>query len=334
MLGIDVSKASLSYALLDPQTGKLLKEGEVKNTVAGVQALLKLSPRDSAWVLEPTGRYGLLAVKAALAAERRVLMAPPRKARAYLASIQSRAKTDRLDGRGLAQFAMSRMPGAGLPAYPVKSEEVERVDQLLKARRGLVESRTSLRQRLPELPYAKENLEATLAALDTQLKALDERIETVTAETLGPEVERLKKIPGVGKVTAAAAASRLKARKFASADQFVAYIGLDIDVVNSGTRKGQCGLTKEGDAELRRLFYLCAQATVMHESSPFHPRYAKEIAQGRKHTAAVCIIARKIARTCWSLIAHDKDYEPERLFKQPDAKKKTTDAVQGVDTEP
>ena len=333
-MGIDVSKASLSYTLLDPQTGKLLKEGEVKNSVAGVQELLKHSPREAPWVLEPTGRYGLLAVKAALAAERRVLMAPPRKARAFLASVQSRAKTDRLDGRGLALFALSRLPGAGLPAYPVKSEDVDRVDQLLKARRGLVEARTSLRQRLPELPYAKEYLEATVADLDHQLKALDARIETVTTETLGPEVERLKKIPGVGKVTAAAAASRLKSRKFTTADQFVAYIGLDIDVINSGTRKGQSGLTKEGDAELRRLFYLCAQATVMHESSPFRPRYVKELEHGRKHTAALCIIARKIARTCWSLIAHDKDYEPERLFKQPDAKKNTTEAVPGVDTQP
>lgn len=334
MLGIDVSKASLSYALLDPRTGKLLKQGEVKNSPAGVRELLQQSPREAAWVLEPTGRYGLLAVTSALAAERRVLMAPPRKARAFLASLQSRAKTDRLDCRGLAQFALSRLPGAGLPAYPVKSDDVERVDQLLKARRGLVEARTSLKQRLPELPYAKESLEAAVADLDHQLQVLEERIEAVTTETLGPEVERLQKIPGVGKVTAAAAASRLKARKFTTADQFVAYIGLDIDVISSGTRKGQSGLTKEGDAELRRLFYLCAQATVRHETSPFRPRYDKEIERGRKHTAALCIIARKIARTCWSLLAHDKDYEPERLFKQPEAKKKLIEAATGVDTGP
>ena len=276
----------------------------------------------------------MLAVNAALAAKRRVLMAPPRKARAYLASIQSRAKTDRLDGRGLAQFAMSRLPGAGLPAYPVKTEAVERIDQLLKARRGLVAARTSVRQRLPELPHAKEALDAAQAGLEVQIKVLDEQIEAAAAQSLGREVERLLKIPGVGKVTATAAASRLTARQFETADKFIAYIGLDVDVIQSGTRRGQNGLTRQGDAELRRLFYLGAQATVMHKNSPFRARYLQERERGRKHPAAVCIVARKIARTCWSLLAHNKDYEPDRLFKQSDEHKKPAPSKAAVDTEP
>lgn len=329
MLGIDVSKESLSYALLDPQTGRLLKGGEVKNTLAGVRKLMQQCPAEVPWVVEPTGRYGLLAVKEALADQRRVLMAPPRKAKAFLASVQSRAKTDRLDCRGLAQFALSRLPGAGLPDYPVKSEAVERVDQLLQARRGLVDARTSLRQRVAELPYAKESLQSALTGLDAEIKRLDEQIQAATAETMAREVARLQQIPGVGKVTAAAAASRLTSRQFETADKFIAYIGLDVDVIQSGTRKGQSGLTKQGDAELRRLFYLCAQATVRFETSPFHARYQQELARGRKHTAALCIIARRIARTSWSLIAHDQDYKPERLFTQPKEK-----PAAPVDSEP
>lgn len=334
MLGIDVSKQSLSYALLDPLTGKLLKEGEVPNTESGVKKLLQQSPSSSPWVLEPTGRYALLAVRAALAAERRVLMAPPRKARAFLASLQSRAKTDRVDSRGLAQFALSRLPGAGLPDYPLKSEAVERVDQLLKARRGLVAARTSLRQRLAELPLAKETLEAAVEGLVAQIEALDEQLAAASTETLAPEIERLLKIPGVGPVTATAAASRLKARRFETADKFIAYIGLDVDVIQSGTRRGQNGLTRQGDAELRRLFYLCAQATVMHKNSPFRARYLQERERGRPHTAAICIVARKIARTCWSLLAHDQDYKPDRLFKQSGEQQKLANSDSQVDTEP
>ena len=173
MLGIDVSKQTLAYALLDPQTGQFVKEGAVPNTADGVRKLLEWCPPEAPWVLEPTGRYSLLAVKQARAAERRVLMAPPRKAHAYLASRQTRAKTDRVDGRGLAQFGQSRLPGAGLPDYPVKTEAVERVDQLRQARRGLVEARTSRRQRVPELPYAQETLQAALKGLDVQVKELE-----------------------------------------------------------------------------------------------------------------------------------------------------------------
>ena len=334
MLGIDVSKQSLSYALLDPQTGRLLRGGEVRNTLSGVRELMRQCPPEVPWVLEPTGRYSLLAVKEARAEKRRVLMAPPRKARAYLASLQSRAKTDRLDCRGLAQFALSRVPGAGLPEYPVKSEAVERVDQLLQARRGLVDARTSLKQRLVELPYAEETLKAALASLEVQIKSIDEQIQAATAETMAREVARLQQIPGVGKVTAAAAASRLTSRQFETADKFIAYIGLDVDVIQSGTRKGQSGLTKEGDAELRRLFYLCAQSTVQQATSPFRARYDQELARGRKHTAALCMIARKIARTCWSLIAHEQDYKADRLFKQAKPKNGPAASEPAVDTEP
>lgn len=334
MLGIDVSKETLSYALVDPETGKLLKEGMVPNSASGVQKLLHQSPASSSWVLEPTGRYALLAVNGALAAKRRVLMAPPRKARAFLASLQSRAKTDRVDSRGLALFALSRLPGAGLPDYPVKTEAVERVDQLLKTRRGLVDARTALRQRLPELPFGKEILEAAVDGLEVQIEALDQQLAAATTETLAPEIKRLLQIPGVGPVTATAAASRLKARRFETADKFIAYIGLDVDIIQSGTRRGQNGLTRQGDAELRRLFYLCAQATVMHKNSPFRARYLQEKERGRKHTAAVCIVARKIARTCWSLLAHDEDYKPDRLFQQPDEQKKSGESDPAVDTEP
>lgn len=333
MLGIDVSKSSLAYSLLDKETGRVLREGEVANSLEGVQELLRQSPSDSPWVLEPTGRYGMLAVKQALAANRRVLMAPPRKARAFLASVQSRAKTDRLDSRGLAQFGLSRMPGGSLPDYPVKTETVDRLDQLMNARRGLVDARTSLRQRLPELPQARKTLLSAVAALDGQISTIDQEIEAAAACSMPKEVSRLRKIHGVGKVTAIAAASRLTSRKFETADQFIAYIGLDVDVIQSGTRRGQRGLTKQGDAELRRLFYLCAQATVARESSPFRPRYLKEIERGRKHTAAVCITARKIARTCWSLIAHDQDYAPERLFNQHDIQQKGGDPNSPVDIE-
>src|SRR5712692_7633041 len=86
-------------------------------------------------------RYSLHVVKQAQAAGRTVLLAPPRKAKAFLASIQSRAKTDRLDGRGLALFGLSRP----LTPYPVKSDTVDELDQLLSARKGLARSLAQLR---------------------------------------------------------------------------------------------------------------------------------------------------------------------------------------------
>ena len=92
MLGIDVSKDTLSVSLLHPLTHKLQWEESVPNTKAGVQLLLERTCCDIPWVIEPTGRYSLSVARQAKAAQLQVLLAPPRKAKAFLSSIQDRAK--------------------------------------------------------------------------------------------------------------------------------------------------------------------------------------------------------------------------------------------------
>jgi transposase len=102
MLGIAVSKATLVCALRDPLTRQILWEAAVANQPEGFRRLLDKTDPQTPWVLEPTGRYSLAVVKAARQAGREVKLAAPRKARQFLRSLQPRAKTDKLDGRGLA----------------------------------------------------------------------------------------------------------------------------------------------------------------------------------------------------------------------------------------
>ena len=97
-------------------------------------------------------------------------------------------------------------------------------------------------------------------------------------------------------------------------EQWVAYIGLDVGIRESGKRKGERGLTKQGDAELRRLFYLCAKSTVTRPTSPFAAQYQRELKKGMKKTAALCAVARKLAKVVWALFEHGGRYEPSRVY--------------------
>src|ERR1700743_2727316 len=122
MLGIDVSKDQLVTALLDPATGRFQWHNRrFPNTEAGIRELLALTPPEAPWIMEPTGRYSILAAQLAHPAGRRPLLASTRKAKGSLASISPRAKCDRLDGRGLALFGHSRTAEDPLPPYPLKS---------------------------------------------------------------------------------------------------------------------------------------------------------------------------------------------------------------------
>jgi transposase len=314
MLGIDTSKKSLQCALRDPKNDCVLWNKDFRNSSTGIALLLKQTPPDTPWVIEPTGRYSLSVVRQAQAAGRTVLLAPPRQAKLYLQSLQSRAKTDKLDARGLAQFALSRKLGP----YPVKEEALDMVDQLLSARKGISNSISRLQLQANELPFAKEVLQEAISSLEAQLKSLDKKIAAQTSKEPKLAIaKKFRKVPGIGAVTAAAVASRLAAKSFAHPDQFVAYIGLDIDIRESGNRKGQRGLTHQGDAELRRLLFCCAKSSLRAKNSPFKAQYEREKAKGLPKTAALCAVARKMAKLCWSMHKHNADYDPDRVYQAP-----------------
>lgn len=326
MLGIDVSKAELSTTLLDSGDGRVCWQLVVPNTPAGVHRLLQRTPRQSPWVLEPTGRYSTPVARQAQAAGRTVLLAPPRRAKAFLAAVQPRAKTDRLDSAGLARYARA----VPLRPYPLKAEAMDTLDQLLAARTGLSQSLARLRQQRASLPAAAGALDGAIADLSARLTALDRQIASQRQAAL-PAAQALLSVPGIGPVTAAAVASCLASKRFAHPDQFVAYIGLDVRVRDSGTRRGRRALSKQGDAELRRLLFLCAQANLRRRDpdNPFTAQYARERAKGLSSTAALNAVARKLARTCWSLHQHGTTYDPARVHRQSAAPSSRT-----VDTQP
>jgi transposase len=328
MLGIDVSKDTLACALLDPQTRATLWEKSVPNTAAGVKQLLEDTPPSVRWVAEPTGRFSLTMVKQAREAGREVLLAPPRKAQAYLRSIQTRAKTDRLDSRGLGLYALA----VPLKPYPVKSEVAEHLDQLLRARRGITDAITSLKLRIEELPAAAEPLQKAVQDLKRQQAALERQIEKWIAQHEEfTAVARLLEVPSIGLITAATAVSRLQDKQFEHPDAFVAYIGLDVKIQESGKRKGELGLSKEGDAELRRLFYCCAQSTLRKGDNPFKAQYERERKKGMPTTAALNAVARKLARLCWSMVRHGTSYDPDRIYERPISRKTASELL---DNEP
>jgi transposase len=319
MLGIDVSKDTLACALLDAQR-HLVWEATLPNAAAGIATLLGKVSEEIPWVLEPTGRYGQQVARLAREARREVRLASPRKAKQFLASIQSRAKTDRLDSRGLALFGLA----CSLPAYPLKETDVDTLDQLLSARKGLAKSITNLQLQQQSLPEAASVLAPAIADLQTHLRALDKQIAQQTHTTPAfAAVPRLDAVPGIGPVTATAVCSRLASKAFAHPDQFVAYIGLDIGVRQSGQHCGETGLTKQGDAELRRLLYCAAQSNLRCKESPFKDQFVRERAKGLSKTAALCAVARKLAKVCWSLHKHGTEYEASRVAQQVPPKGET-----------
>jgi transposase len=313
MLGIDVSKARLTCTLLTSRDQPPLWQANVPNTPAGIAQILAQTAPTCPWVVEPTGIYSRAVVAEGQAAGRPVLLAQPKRAKDFLASRSPRAKTDRGDSYGLACYGLA----ATLLPFPLKSAAMDQLDQLQTARKGISDALARLRQQRAVLPAAAAALTAAISGLAHEQAALDAEIAARARQE--PLVATLDAVPGIGPVTATAVASCLTSKQFAHPDQFVAYIGLDVRVRESGQRRGQRTLTHQGDAELRRLLYLCALANVRSRDTenPFKVQYERERAKGLATTAAVCAVARKLARVCWSLARHGTQYEATRVHQQP-----------------
>jgi transposase len=331
MLGIDVSKRELTTTLLDPLTQEVLWTKTVANTVDGIRALVEGVPAERPWVVEPTGVYSQLVVEQGQQAGRTVLLASPKQARDYLRALHPRAKTDRVDSVGLARYAQTE----SLRPFPRKTPTVETVEQLLTARKGVSQAISQLRQQRAVLPAAADTLGEAIRDLQARQAAFDQQLAAVSQDTpLAPPMAALDAIPGIGPVTAAAVAACLETKHFTHPDQFVAYIGLDIRVDTSGQRRGRGYLSRQGHAELRRLLYLCAQANLRSRDpdNPFKRQYATEQAKGLSTTAALCAVARKLARTCWSIHKHGGPFDPTRVHQQPT--RTPVELTAGLDTEP
>ncbi|MBV9851981.1 MAG: transposase, partial [Armatimonadetes bacterium] len=113
----------------------------------------------------------------------------------------------------------------------------------------------------------------------------------------------------------------------------------DVGVPQSGRKKGERGLTKQGDAELRRLLFNCASASLRAKDSPFKAQYERERAKGLSSTAALCAVAlcaaaRKMAKVCWSIVQHGTEYDPARVYQQPKPKKDPQKEPSPLDNEP
>jgi transposase len=206
-----------------------------------------------------------------------------------------------------------------LRPYPLKTPQREQVDQLLGARRAIAQSLASLRQQRAELPYAAALLAGAIEDLKARLEGLDRELAELIEENelLAAGIKALDEVPGIGPVIATALASCLQGNQFEHPDQFVAYVGLDVRVRDSGQRRGQRALSKQGDSELRRLLYVAALASLRSRDRTFRQRYERELAKGLSRTAALCAVARKLARVCWSLLRHNATYDPNRVERQP-----------------
>ena len=267
-----------------------------------------------------------------------VIVADPNFAPMY-ATRTRKVKTDRRDARALAEACLL---GAYRPAHRL-SDGQRHVRGRLLVRDALVRTRTGyisliralLRQHGYRVPSgsAKAFLQRVLAMalpgrllseiapllavmrhLNHQLSYSEHVIEEITAHD--ERVQRLRTVPSIGAVTAAAFVATIDdVRRFRRAHQVEAYLGLVPRELSSGETQRRGHITKAGHARMRWLL-IQAAVSILRRRPPQAEAlrtWAIRIAARRGKHVAVVALARRLAGILYAILRDGSVFDPQRV---------------------
>jgi len=330
-VGMDVSKASISIALLRPDGH--LDEERIANTPEAVRSLVHRWAEPSSvracYEAGPTG-YDLYRQLTVLGVDTTVIapsLTPRRPG--------DRIKTDRRDARKLAGLFRA----GELTSVRVPTSEEEAVRDLLRARQDQREDILRARHRLSKFllrhgriygegkawtlrhdawlssqrfdeAAAQRTLEHYRAELDMRLAALgllDDEIHRIAVrEPFARQVARLSALRGIAELGALTIAVEVgDFTRFESAPAFMAFVGLVPSERSSGERRSQGSITKAGNAHLRRV--LVEAAWHARRRPNIGPALAKRLAGQPPEVLAISTRAQaRLHKRYWRLVGRHK----------------------------
>ena len=303
IVGVDVAKAEL--VIYNAQRGQL---ETIANSKVEIKKWLKALPGKVAVSIEATNTYHVLFCDMAYAAGHDVYMIDGYALNHYREGVRVRAKTDALDAQLLARYLQREQ--SELQRWIPPSPLYRQLLSLFRRRAALVQARTSLTQSWSNEPLLKKAFETHLKSMQRLEMLIEKLIKDLLEEAgLMADVQRCMKIEGIGFLTAARLIASYQRGVFSSGDGFIAFLGMDLKVSQSGQRKGSSKLSKRGDSEARRLLHNASMSA--SRTSAWKPYYEAQLARGFSRIQVLVMLARKLARVVFALLKSQGEYRPK-----------------------
>jgi transposase len=353
-VGLDVHKETIAVAVAEANGGEVRYCGEIGNTPQAIKKLVSQLRKGGAelsfcYEAGPCG-YGIHRQLSDLGWDCQVV-APsliPKKA-------GDRVKTDRRDS-----LALARLHRAGeLTAVWVPDGAQEALRDLTRAREDMKHLQRQAKQRLlafllrhgkrfegkhnwtqahyrwlegVKFEQATQQIVLqeyidTVSVLSKRLDALDEHLQSAARESVfWPVIEALMALRGVSLLTATTIVAEIgDLKRFASAPQLMAYLGVVPSEHSSGGTKSRGGITKTGNGHVRRVLVEAAwtyrhparKTAVLQRRAERAPEVVQDIAwkaqkrlcaryhtmqaRGKLKVQTCTAIARELAGFIWAI---------------------------------
>lgn len=301
--GVDVGRDYLDVGLAP--SGQVFK---VDNAPAGIGAVVARLKRAGACrvVLESIGGHGARLVRALAEAGFEVGVIDPKRIRALRIAEGKKAKTDRLDAKLIARFALIMQDAA----RPVPSPKAFEIRGLSTRRRQLVEmiamEKTRLKQTLDE-PIA-----ASCRQIIAMLAAERVRVEEALRQALleqqqgARRFELVQTIPGVGPAVGMTLLADLPELGGLDRKAVASLAGLAPHPNQSGARIGQAHISG-GRPCVRAALYMAAVSAARTDKG-FKREYIALRQAGKPAKVALVAIARRIAIAANAILKSDRPW--------------------------
>jgi transposase len=315
-IGIDVSKKELVCAV---RYARSVRHVTRTNTKAGIRSLdAHFRQCSCPIIMESTGRCHFLPALLLSGCGYDVRVVNPIMAKRYMRSSARNIKSDPTDAAALAQMALLDFK---LPApFTLVMTDValrQKVALLGKLEKQLQSLRMMQREYeevcdlcVVPLSAAETDMAEQIAYLGRAQERLAQEIDaTVCADvSMKKRVELLMTVPGISRELATILCVCLS-MDCVHPKQWIAFVGLDVTVRQSGSWKGRGKLSKRGNPYLRKRLYTAAWGAQMNDAL-FTAEYKKLRDDGRSYREALVILSRKILRIAFAVCSKEKPYEP------------------------
>lgn len=322
--GLDVSKLKFDAALAaeGPKRVEELGKSCFEMTPEGAGAFLRWADglaggQDTIElhaVMESTGRYSadLAGLLRAAGLESKPRIVNPRLMSHFAKSLGLKNKTDSLDAGAIARYGVERRPEEPLEKPAVQAE----LQRVTRARAALVKARISVVSQTREakgVAPVSDAFDAVRKCLDEQIKALELEMARIvdSDRMLRDDAKTLLSIPGFGKINACTILGEFgDLRRFARRAQLVAFAGLNPVLKRSGSSvRSQCGISKAGSREARRVMHLAARAAVKAKTpNPFQAFYNTKVKGGKSKLSAYTAVMRKMLLVARAVIIKNERF--------------------------
>lgn len=316
VIGVDISKDSFTarFGVLDQNLNQSISKAfRFTNNLKGFNKLLKTiskvhyfdsedpSSKDiPVWfVMEATGvyyenlAYFLFKNKFPLS----VILA--KKIKNFAKTLDNKSKTDDIDAAIQTQYGLEKK----LKPWTVPSENMKELKELTREYYSIKKSIVVIKNQLHAKDYSYTSCKETVNRLNQHNKFLHKQLKQVMDQIkkliksdseLNERINTVISVKGIGLITLITAVAETNAfALIKNKNQLASYAGFDIVQDESGNHKGKTKISKSGNANIRRAFYMPVLSAVRFNNNlkQFYIRLCKKKVNKK---IAMIAVARKL----------------------------------------